>query len=148
MYLHIVLIHTQELDIRICPTLKRMTRVIEKARIKGGNSAACVKDIVRAMVTVDSMDQVAIVLDILCVLHKEGLIEVVRIKERFLEAPSAGGWRGRLRARLVRVVHSLVRTHSWTYLSPRMSHSICCCTCTHRHDDQLPARNWCEQTYL
>ena len=32
--------------------------------------------------------------DALCVLHKEGQIEVVRIKERFLEAPSAGGWRG------------------------------------------------------
>ena len=34
----------KELDIRICPTLKRMTRVIEKARLKGRNSAACVKD--------------------------------------------------------------------------------------------------------
>ena len=54
----ILYIRIKELDIRICPTLKRMTRVIEKARLKGRNSAACVKDIVRAMVTVDSMDQV------------------------------------------------------------------------------------------
>ena len=29
-----------------------------------------------------------------CKLHEEGLIEVVRVKERFLEAPSGGGWRG------------------------------------------------------
>ena len=75
-----------------------MTRVVEKARLKGkNNSAACVKDIVRAMVVVKSMDEVAMVLDVLCVLHKEGRVEVVRIKERFLEAPSGGGWRGSLR---------------------------------------------------
>ena len=73
-----------------------MTSVVEKARLKGGknHSAACVKDIVRAMVVVDTMDAVATVLEILCDLHKEGLIVVVRVKERFLEAPSGGGWRG------------------------------------------------------
>ena len=41
-----------------------MTRVVEKARLKGrNNSAACVKDIVRAMVVVDTMDAVASVLE-------------------------------------------------------------------------------------
>ena len=70
-----------------------MTRVVEKARLKGGkhNSAACVKDIVRAMVVVDSMDAVTSVLQVLCDMQQEGLIVVVRVKERFLEAPSGGG---------------------------------------------------------
>ena len=76
-----------------------MTRVVEKARLKGGkhHSAANVKDIVRAMVVVDSMDAVAIILQVLCDMQQEGLIVVVRVKERFLEAPSGGGWRGWLR---------------------------------------------------
>ena len=89
--------HIKELKIQICPKLKRMTRVIEKARLKGGNSVAGVKDIVRAMITVSTMDEVAVVMEVLCVLHEEGEIEVMRVKERFLEAPSKGGWRGAYR---------------------------------------------------
>ena len=44
-----------------------MTRIVEKARLKGGefSSAACVKDIVRAMIVVDSMDEVAIMQEVL-----------------------------------------------------------------------------------
>ena len=80
----------------MCPTLKRMTRIVEKSRLKGGefSSATCVKDIVRAMIVVDSMDEVAIMQEVLLDLQLEGLLVVVRVKERFLESPSAGGWRG------------------------------------------------------
>ena len=135
--LHIAL--TKELDIRICPTLKSITRVIEKARIKGGNSAAFVKDIVRAMVTVDSMDKVAVVLQVLCILHEKGQIEVVCIKERFLQALSVGGWRGRLQSS----VYLIMYTHSWTCPSLCMPHRALCSTCKHRRDHQLPGV-WCE----
>ena len=83
----------------MCPTLKRMTRVVEKARLRGGKSAsaACVKDIVRGMVVVDSMDAVASLLKVFLDLQMAGILLVVRVKERFLEAPSAGGWRGLFR---------------------------------------------------
>ena len=79
----------------LSPKLKRMTRVIEKTRLKARNdSVARVKDIVRAMALVKSMDAVASVLDILYDLHKAGLVVLLRVKERFLESPSRGGWRG------------------------------------------------------
>ena len=88
------MIPQEELEINIAPKLKRMTRIIEKTLLKGRDSVAHVKDIVRAMAIVKSMDAVAILLDIFCELHKAGLITMVRVKERFLESPSKGGWRG------------------------------------------------------
>ena len=68
--------------------------MVEKAQLKGGGSAACVKDIVRAMSVVDSMAEIAEALKILLYLQTQGKIRIVRVKERFLEAPSGGGWRG------------------------------------------------------
>ena len=68
--------------------------MVEKAQLKGGGSAACVKDIVRAMSVVDSMAEIAEALKILLYLQKQDKIRIVRVKERFLEAPSGGGWRG------------------------------------------------------
>ena len=68
--------------------------MVEKSVLKGGGSAACVKDIVRAMCIADSMADVANILKILLHLQKKNKIRIVRVKERFLEAPSGGGWRG------------------------------------------------------
>ena len=90
-------VQQEELEVHISPKLKRMTRMIEKTLLKGRDSVAHVKDIVRAMAVVRSMDAVASILDIFCELHKAGLITMVRVKERFLEAPSKGGWRGAYR---------------------------------------------------
>ena len=84
----------QVLKVTIPRKLKRITRVVEKAQLKGGGSAACVKDIVRAMSVVDSMAEIAEALKILLYLQTQGKIRIVRVKERFLEAPSGGGWRG------------------------------------------------------
>ena len=42
----------------------------------------------------DDMDGIAIVGELMLELHKEGVIKLVRIKERFFEQPSGGGWRG------------------------------------------------------
>ena len=56
-----------------------MTCVVEKAPLKDtgrSNSAACVKNITRAMVVVDSMDEVATVMEVLCVLHNEELSRI------------------------------------------------------------------------
>ena len=74
-----------------------MTRVIEKAHLKGKGrvSAACVKDIVRAMIIAESMKDIVDVLEILSILQKNNKIQIVRLKERFLEQPSGGGWRGK-----------------------------------------------------
>ncbi len=60
-----------------------------------------VKDIVRAMVTGHSMEDVNVVIQILITLHKDkdrdkdgrDALKIVRYKDRFMEAPSGGGWR-------------------------------------------------------
>ncbi len=83
------------MNTRIPRKLKRIARVVEKAQLKSGD-AACVKDIVRAMSIVDSMADVAKVLRILLDLQEQREIEIVRVKERFLEAPTGGGWRGNM----------------------------------------------------
>ena len=77
----------------LAPGLKKIPRIIEKAALRFGDDAgdvSCVKDVVRAMVVVQRMDQVAVVVEQLRQRHD---IVVVRLKERFLQAPSAGGWR-------------------------------------------------------
>merc|ERR1719272_782198 len=45
------------------------------------------------MMVVDSMDDVAAVLEVLCEFEDQGSIVIVRAKDRFVRAPSPGGWR-------------------------------------------------------
>jgi hypothetical protein len=80
------------LDLVTCPTLKQTPRIVEKAMLRA-DSTAGVKDIVRAMAVVTSMQDVAAVLAVLLEMHHERAIAVLRIKERFIESPSGGGWR-------------------------------------------------------
>lgn len=43
------------------------------------------------MATVTTMSNIAIVIDILVRMQADGLIQLLRIKERFLSQPSGGG---------------------------------------------------------
>ena len=73
--------------------LKKMGRIVEKTLLKrrddpGNADKVC--DIVRGMVTCFTMDQVA---EIVRRMQGASAIVVTRVKDRFLTAPSAGGWR-------------------------------------------------------
>jgi len=85
----------KDLTLSVCPTLKKTTRMAEKSQLKASKpgDVSGVKDIVRAMMTGRSMEEVNVVIDIVMKMHQEGKLEIVRIKDRFLEAPSGGGWR-------------------------------------------------------
>lgn len=88
--------------------LKRSKRIIEKAALSYDNPDCVdrVFDTVRRMVTVSKMSQVAAVFDSFrgemkamraAVEKAEGCkkleLKIVRVKERFFEQPSPGGWR-------------------------------------------------------
>ena len=81
-----------ELELKVCPKLKKVTRILEKMIMRG--SVRGVKDIVRAMSTVNTMDEVAIVGEVMLELHSRKAIKLLRMKERFFQQPSSGGWRG------------------------------------------------------
>jgi len=74
--------------------MKRLSRICEKILFDNENDAfhSCAKvaDIVRAMLTATSMSQVV---SIAIALYKSEDIVIVRVKDRFIEKPSAGGWR-------------------------------------------------------
>jgi hypothetical protein len=52
-----------------------------------------VKDIVRAMVVLNNMNDLNAVIKCLIEMHNKMEFEIVRKKDRHLEAPSSGGWR-------------------------------------------------------
>ena len=72
--------------------LQRISRVFEKILFDCKNPGSCEKiaDIVRAMLKATSMKQVA---KIAIAFLESDEIVIVRIKDRFVEKPSAGGWR-------------------------------------------------------
>ena len=76
--------------------MKKTSRMIEKAWLRpdevGNVDRVC--DVVRAMITVGSMAEVAAVVEAFTALAtSEGKVGIVRIKERFFEVVSPGGWR-------------------------------------------------------
>ena len=74
-------------------TLKKAQRVVEKtSMVWGERRGRCdrVCDVVRSMITVSSM---AAVVRVLNALVGDTDVRIVRFKDRFLSAPSAGGWR-------------------------------------------------------
>lgn len=77
--------------LQLCPTLKKTTRLAEKAAF--ALTAAGISDVVRGMLVVKSMAGVDAVLEVLLELEAEGLITIVRLKDRFCALPSGGGWR-------------------------------------------------------
>ena len=83
----------KELKLSVCAKLKKVTRILEKMIMRG--SVKGVKDIVRAMATLEDMDNIAIVAELMLELHQQKVIKLLRIKERFFEQPSSGGWRGK-----------------------------------------------------
>ena len=83
----------KELKLSVCAQLKKVTRILEKMIMRG--SVKGVKDIVRAMATLEDMHAIAIVAEMMLELHNQKLIRLLRIKERFFEQPSSGGWRGK-----------------------------------------------------
>ncbi len=52
-----------------------------------------VKDIVRAMAVVNNMDDLNEAIKCLIHMHNKMEFEIVRKKDRHVEAPSSGGWR-------------------------------------------------------
>ena len=75
--------------------LKELARVIEKSELRpddpGCSDVVC--DIVRAMVECTSMKGVTAVLKRMLDLDDQGLIEIKRVKDRYVQSPSPGGWR-------------------------------------------------------
>ena len=73
-------------------TLKKMSRIFEKVLLNDENPGSCNKitDIVRAMFTTTSMSQVAHIANTFVACDA---IVIVRVKDRFVEKPSPGGWR-------------------------------------------------------
>ena len=76
---------------KIAP-LKRLSRILEKILFDAENAGSCEKicDVVRAMMKVTSMAQVAKIA--MAFLESDSVV-IVRIKDRFVEKPSPGGWR-------------------------------------------------------
>jgi hypothetical protein len=93
----------RKLVIGLCAALKKTSRMVEKGQLKPSSKAgrivgvkgsiAGVKGIVRSMVTGETMENMTGVIEIAMELHKEGVLEIVREKDRFIVAPSSGGWR-------------------------------------------------------
>jgi ankyrin repeat protein len=85
----------RNIEVSICPTLKRTSRMSEKSQLKATKpgDVSGVKDIVRAMVVGTTMADINVVIEVIFELHKAKALEIVRKKDRFLEAPSGGGWR-------------------------------------------------------
>lgn len=75
----------------VCKTLKDAIRLCEKIAFCG--DATSISDMVRAMIVVQSMAGVDAVLEMLLELEADGVIVIVRLKDRFFASPSSGGWR-------------------------------------------------------
>jgi hypothetical protein len=45
------------------------------------------------MAVLNSMNHVNRLIEALLAMHKDGKVEIVRTKDRFVQAPSTGGWR-------------------------------------------------------
>ena len=76
--------------------LKKLARIIEKMKLKrrdDPNNANKICDIVRGMITCDDMSQVAAAIDFLQSQHEAGVVVITRVKDRFFDVSSAGGWR-------------------------------------------------------
>ena len=73
--------------------LKRSSRVLEKCllRVDDEGNADRVCDLRRAMVVVSSILELGRVLEVFNALHKQGVIRLVRVKDRI--AQPAAGWR-------------------------------------------------------
>ena len=83
------------LKLEISLLTKDASRVGEKVILRPGDAcgdASNVTDVVRGMIIVSNMGDVAVVLQCILEMVKEGLIVVNRTKDRFT-SPSAGGWR-------------------------------------------------------
>ena len=72
------------------PRPKATVRVVEKVQL--GGDIRRVFDVVRAMITVDSLKRHVEVLEILGLAERSGLIQITRVKDRY-NKPSMGGWR-------------------------------------------------------
>lgn len=80
------------IDLQLPSSLKSVSRIVEKAamRHKSPGDASNTCDIVRGMLVILKMTHVTHVLQ---ELSSNQSITIARIKERFLEEPSGGGWR-------------------------------------------------------
>ena len=75
--------------------LKATKRIVEKAALRPGEGRGRTErvcDVVRAMLVAKDMRTVGAIAEALRALQAEGLVEVLRIKDRFAQ-PSGGGWR-------------------------------------------------------
>ena len=137
----------KELKLSVCAKLKKVTRILEKLIMRG--SVKGVKDIVRAMATLDDMDNIAIVAELMLELHNKKMIKLLRIKERFFEQPSSGGWRGNTMCDCFHG-HTHQRTHGHTHAHKHTHEHIDTWTHTKGHmdmhiDTQTHGHTW---TYI
>ena len=87
---HVVLHDNTHSNARVWLPARLPTYQVEKSLLKAEveGDVSGVKDIVRAMATVSQMLSVARLLRLLRKMHEEGVIIVLRVKERFLRSPS------------------------------------------------------------
>jgi hypothetical protein len=78
-----------DLAFHLPDSLKKTTRIIEKTSLVC--SVDAISDVVRSMLVVPTMAGVITVLDMFQQLEQEGVLKIVRIKDRFVEEPSSGG---------------------------------------------------------
>jgi hypothetical protein len=81
-------------EVSVPSSLKKMGRIVEKTILKrkddpGNADKVC--DVVRGMILCDNLQQIAAVIDYFRA--RQDVIILSRIKDRFFDQPSAGGWR-------------------------------------------------------
>ena len=125
-------------------SLKRVSRIAEKSMLRRGDrqgKAENCGDIVRCMVVVSSMDEVAAVLNAISERCSDDdaerrSVSLVRLKERFVDLPSPGGWRD------VRIVWSqYTHTHAHTHIHTHRSTEAHYTQAHHTHARGPPATN-------
>lgn len=81
-------------EVSVPSSLKKMGRIVEKTILKrkdDSGNADKVCDVVRGMILCDNLQQIAAIIDYLRA--RQDVIILSRIKDRFFDQPSAGGWR-------------------------------------------------------
>ena len=86
----------KKLKLGICDTLKKTSRMVEKGQLRATKkgSVSGMKGDVRAMVTGKTMADANVTIEIVIENHDTKKLELTRLKDRLIEAPSSGGWRG------------------------------------------------------
>ena len=78
----------KKLKLSLPKVLKKVSRMVEKSQLKdvlNKGDISGVKDIVRAIMIGRTMTEVNAVIEIIVDMHSQGKLEIVRVKDRFVE---------------------------------------------------------------